>query len=40
MYREKCKPVPPSYNNNGQLFIEVSLHVQFIIVHDRGTQQP
>ena len=27
------------YNDKGQLFIEVRLHVQFIIVHDRGTQQ-
>lgn len=39
MYREKCKPVPPSYNDNGQLLIEVHLQVQFIIVHSKGTQQ-
>ena len=43
MYREKCKPVSPSYNDNGQLLIEVHLHVhvhvQFIIVHSTGTQQ-
>jgi hypothetical protein len=37
MYREKCKPVPPSYNDNGQLLIEVHLQVQFIIVHSKGT---
>ena len=39
MYREKCKPLPPSYNDKGQLFIEVRLHVQFIIVHSKSTQQ-
>ena len=39
MYREKCKPLPPSYNDNGLLFIEVRLHVQFNILLVQGTQQ-
>jgi len=39
MYREKCKPLALSYNDNSQLFIEVRLRVQFIIVHSKSTQQ-
>ena len=39
MYMEKCKPLPHSYNDYGHLFIEVRLHVQFIIVHSKSTQQ-
>ena len=39
MYREKCKPVPPSYNDNRLIFKTVRLHLQFVIVNGESTQQ-
>ena len=39
MYRKKCKPLLPSYNDNRLIFKNVRLHVQFVIVNGEGTQQ-